>query len=302
MLPGRPAQAVRLRPRARALVVLFALMSAGLVAGTGAQSPRSDVSATLELVGERVEAWYARAQSLVSLESGSIEPLRGDLTSADVPRRLTYELRVAWEAPAADAGGLPEASVVRELLTVHGRAPRAKDEPQCLDPKGVSPEPLNMLLPGKREEYSFSRAGTTRVEGRTALMLDYRSIAPGQADITWDKDCVSISLPGRSRGRVWIDAETYDVLRLDEHLVGMFDFDVPREHRKPGVPRYMTVERADSSIRYKRVAFQDPEETLMLPSVIDTVTIVRSGSAQRYRVTQRFSGYRRFLTGGRIVD
>ncbi len=300
MPPGRAAQAERLAARTRALVVLMALLSG---ASPGAQRPSApvDVPATLALVGERVEAWYARARSIVSLESVSIQPLRGDLTSADFPRRLTYELRVAWEAPAEDAGGLPEASVVRELLTVHGRPPRPKDEPQCLDPKGVSPEPLAMLLPGKREEYRFSPAGTARIDGRPALMLDYRSIAAGTPEITWDKDCVSVSLPGRSRGRVWVDADTYDVLRLDEHLVGMFDFDVPREHRRPGLPRFMTVERADSSIRYKRVAFHDPEETLMVPSAIETVTIVRGGSTQRYRVTQRFSDYRRFLTGGRIV-
>jgi hypothetical protein len=264
-------------------------------------APPAPLDATLARIGDRVVQWYARAQSLVSLESVWIEPLRADLTSIDFPRRLTYELRLGWDVPT-EGGDLPIASVVRQLLTVNGRPPRPKDEPGCLDPKPVSPEPLGMLLPAQRSEYTFSAAGTTRVGGRAALMIDYRSVAPGPPELTFKGDCVSIELPGRSRGRIWIDAETYDVLRLDEHLVGMFDFATPREQQRRGAARTMTIERADSSIQYKRVSFRDPEETLMLPAAIETVTVIRGGATQRYRITQRFSDYRRFLTGGRVVE
>ena len=64
----------------------------------------------------------------------------------------------------------------------------------------------------------------------------------------------------------------------------------------------MVIERAESSIRRKRVGFRDPEETLMLPAAIDTLTVIRGGDSQRVRITQRFSDYRRFLTGGRVVN
>ncbi len=268
-----------------------------------AQRPESalPVADTLTRIGDRVEQWYSRAQSLISLESVSIQQLRADMTSLDFPRRLVYELRLAWNAPA-EGGELPEANVVRQILTINGRPPKPKDDDGCLDPKPVSPEPLSMLLPAQRDDYTFSAAGTTRVDGRPALMLDYRSVAPGVPEITFTRDCVSIELPGRSRGRIWIDAATYDVLRLDEHLVGWFDFSTPREQQRRGAPRDMTIERADSSIQYKRVSFLDPEETLMLPAAIDTVTVIRGGSTQRYRITQRLSDYRRFLTGGRILQ
>ena len=159
-----------------------------------------------------------------------------------------------------------------------------------------------MLLPAQRDDYAFSLGGTTRVDGRPALMIDYRGVAAGVPEITFTRECVSIELPGRSRGRIWIDAATYDVLRLDEHLVGMFDFSTPREQQRRGAARDMTIERADSSIQYKRVSFVDPEETLLLPAAIESVTVIRGGGTQRYRVTQRFSDYRRFLTGGRVVQ
>jgi hypothetical protein len=63
----------------------------------------------------------------------------------------------------------------------------------------------------------------------------------------------------------------------------------------------MTVERADSTIRYRRVRFDDPGETVMLPASIETLTIVRNAGTPRFRTTQVFSDYRRFMTGGRVV-
>jgi hypothetical protein len=170
-----------------------------------------------------------------------------------------------------------------------------------MDPKPVSPEPLMMFLPAEREAFVFRLAGEARMDGRPALILDYRGAAPGTPEVTWTKECVSVSLPGRSRGRVWVDPVTFDVLRLDEHLVGLFDFDVPREHQLRGGPRSMVIERADSSIRYRRVEFQDPAETLMLPAEVETVTVFRGGSVQRTRISQRFSGYRRFVADVRVL-
>jgi hypothetical protein len=139
------------------------------------------------------------------------------------------------------------------------------------------------------------------VDGREALMVDFRGATPGEPEITWTKDCVSLSLPGRVRGRLWVDAATYDVLRLDEHLVGMFDFRVPREHQRRGAAPSMTVERADSSIRYRRVEFADPPETLMLPAQVETVTVFRGNGIQRTRISQRFSDHRRFVADVRIL-
>ena len=256
----------------------------------------------LDRVGKRVVEWYARSQSIISMETVSIQPLRSDLSPLDFPRRLAYELRVAWDPDSAGPGLLPDASVLRELVSINGRAPRERDRSECMDPKSVSPEPLSMLLPAKRGQYAFSVAGRARVGGRAAVMLDYKGIAPGPPEIAWTRECVSVSLPGRSRGRIWVDVETYDVLRYDERLVGQFDFPVPREQVRRGAAASMVIERADSSIQFKRVAFTNPEETLMLPASIDTLQVVRGGGIQRTRITQRFTEYRRFLTEGRVVQ
>jgi hypothetical protein len=261
----------------------------------------SDFHQTLARVSRRMEQWYARAASVVSTENVWIQPLRADMSPGDPPRRLSFELRVEWDPGRTGPDGAPLANVLREPIRVNGRLPPGGDR-GCMDPKPVSPEPLAMLLPARLRESEFSLAGTTRIDGRQALMIDYHGLASLPEEITWTDECVYVNLAGRSHVRIWVDAQTYDVLRVDDRLVGTFSFDVPREHARRFAARSMVVERADSSIRYRRVAFKDPEETLLLPASIESVTVIRGASTQRTRITQRFSDYRRFLTDGRIVN
>jgi hypothetical protein len=55
------------------------------------------------------------------------------------------------------------------------------------------------------------------------------------------------------------------------------------------------------SIRYRPVTFQDPDETLLLPSEIVSSSLWRNGGSAGSRITQSFSNYRRFVTAGRII-
>lgn len=265
-----------------------------------AQPPAADFAARMVHIGQRVEQFYARARLVTSKETVRLQPLESDFRSMMPARRLVYELRVSWD-PATDGGPPADASVLRQLLSVNGRAPRPKDEPECMDPKSVTPDALALLLPHNRHEYEFKPAGSTRIDGRLAAMIDYKSVSMEPPEIIWKGNCVSVSLPGRTRGRVWIDEQTDDVLRLDEHLIGLFEFPVPREQSRAGGPLSMVIERADSSIRYRAVTFEDPDETLMLPRSIETTTVWRNASVNRVRMTQEFSEYRRFVTDGRIV-
>jgi hypothetical protein len=279
----------------------------GVPAPTAAQGereavPQGELQKTLALVGQRVESWYGRAQSVVSRETVVIQPLRSDSTPTDIPRRLVFELRVGWETDPERPDGPAVASVLRQPVSVGGRPARPGQDSGCMDPKPVSPEPLAMLLPDRLSESEFSAAGLGREDRRAALMIDFRGVVVAPPSITWTGECVSVSLPGRSRGRVWVDAATYDVLRIDDRLVGSFTLEVPRDQVRRGAAPTMVIERAESSIRYRRVEFQNPREALMLPASIDTHTVIRGVTTRRVRMTQRFSDYRRFLTGGRIVD
>jgi hypothetical protein len=284
------------RPRAAAIVWALAATAAAQSAAPTA----ADVSGRLDRVGERVAAYYARARSVTSTETVWIQTLARDFSPVGFARRLVYELRIGWDP--LGGGQASEAQVLRQLLTVNGRTPGPDDEAGCMDPRPVSPEALSLLLPQKRGGYTFTWAGETRLDGRESVMIDYRSVATDPPEIVWTDDCVSVELPGRTRGRLWVDTQTDDVLRLDEHLVGMFEFPVPFDRARGTGPRSMIIERADSSIRFHTVSFEDPDETIVLPRTIETLTFWRNAGVARVRTTQTFSDYRRFITEGRVVQ
>jgi hypothetical protein len=293
-----------MRRLTRPVIVAVALWSgASLAMGRSTQTTASTPVAVPELlnrIGESVEKYFGRARHILCTETVRLQPLGPDLVPDGHARVLVFDLRVTWE-PAPDPAAAPEATILREIRTVNGRVPGPRDEPGCTDPRSVSPEPLAFLLSARRDRYAFSWAGFGRGrEGGTAL-LDYRPANSDPPEFTWRGDCVSVSLPARTRGRVWADVATGIVVRLDEHLTAPFSFTIPPEHRHPTGPTWLEIERADSSIRYQPVTFHDPEETVMLPSAIDTMTVIQGAAEPRLRMTHRFTAYRRFLTDVRIV-
>lgn len=170
-----------------------------------------------------------------------------------------------------------------------------------MDPQQVSPEPLEFLLPSRRGEYAFTWAGTGRADGRAVAKIDYRPVTSKPASVVWTGDCVSVDVPDQQRGRIWVDLASGDVVRLDQHLHGRFEVNVPANKQRIDSPTWMEIERADSSIAYRPVTFHDPEETLMLPVSIDSLQIVRNAGVPRLRTHQAFTDYRRFLTSGKLV-
>ena len=284
--------------RSGCVVVLCALLAGGTSAsaqGTGGRQ----VESALQQIGAFVERYYSRARSVVADVRVRVQPMRRDLSPDGRARRLLYEMRVEWAAGSDDTA--PEPIIVRDLLETDGRPPGPGDDLECTDPELVSAEPLAIFLPARRHDFLFSWAGRDREAGRDAIVLDYRTRSDESPTIDWDGPCVSIDLPGMRRGKVWADAESGDVLRLDEYLTGMFEFRVPREQSRWGGVLRMTIERADTSIRYRPVGFSDPDETLQLPSSIELMTVWRNAASPRLFITHDISNYRRFVTGSRIL-
>lgn len=258
---------------------------------------QSESTSRLDGVSDYVERYFGRAQSLVAEETVTLEHLRSDLTADGLTRRLQYEIHLEWSPDGVE----PRASVVRRLLRIGSRPPREGAEPECLDPKSISPEPLAFLLKERRERFSFREVGPAQVAGRQAVLLDYQPAGRAESTITGTRDCIQIDMPGRTRGRVWVDPDTHAVLRLDESLVAVTDVRVPRELQKGGWGLHVIVERADTSIRYQPVRFSQPDETLLLPTRVESVSVLRSSGVQRLRVTQTYRNYRRFLTETRVI-
>jgi len=283
----------------------------GLVftAGVAAQQPANtdELIATLQKIGERVEQYFARAQSIVCMEMVRLQPLGVSLGPDGFGRNVQSELRLSWDPTAGNSDDAPEAKAVRQVVKVNGHPPRKNDRDNCTTPEqnATETQPLSMLLPGQRVKYAFSFIGPGKLDGRAVVMLDFKERKPvtvAVSEVPGNEDCVSYDINGGMTGRIWIDPQSFDVLRLDQRLATQVEVRLPRKMtRRAGVSDYWTVERYDSSIRFKTVAFQEPNETLVLPVSASELRVTRGSGTPRLRTTTEYSSYRRFLTGARIV-
>jgi hypothetical protein len=278
----------------------IALPIACLVLSAAAAAQAPPVDEVVARVSTRVGEYFRRFESIVVLERVMVQPMRADMTPLGFARVLEYELRVAWEKPAD--GEKLEATVLRQLKRINGRPARPDAEPKCLDPRAISPEPLAFLLPPNRDDYVFTVTGPGRDRNRNALILAYKSRTEGKPTVKTTDDCTTVDLPGWTKGRVWLDPATHDVLRFEESLTKRFDYRVPSREIRFDRPDSWTLDRADTSIRYRPVAFTDPNETVLLPESIETLVIFRGPGVSGHRTVQTFSGYKRFVTGGRLVQ
>ena len=269
------------------------------------QAKSFDVAAVLELAAVRVTEYFARAQAIVCLEKVSLQRLGAGFGADGPARSVESELRLTWE-PTPENPTPKEAKTIREVVRVNGSTPRKKDYNNCTTPEQNAEEeqPLSLLLPQQRAGYTFTADGRTKVDGREAMVIAFREVKKPTVDVSIvedNEDCISFDIEGGMQGKIWIDAETHDVLRLDRMLSGMINIPLPRQATRRGGRLFWTMERWDSSIRFKRVSFDDPQETLILPVSSTTLQVTRGSGTPRLRTSTQYQAYRRFMTGGRIV-
>ena len=251
--------------------------------------------------------YYQQARGVICVNESTVQPVESSLSPAGFARTVESELRV--ETDWLDGMPLPEATVLRTVLRVNGRDPRPQDQKNragCTDPNPLSPEPLAFLLPSHRDEYRFTSVRDVREQGRPALLIDFVSSArKSKLELIQDPrghdDCFDWTGPLATRGRLWVDAGTHEVLRVDRRIEGPTDVRVPQLlQRRYNFQPWVVLERDDLTMRFKQVVFRDPDEVLLLPESMDALTMMRGG-LQSMRRTEIFRNYRRFLTTGRIV-
>ena len=294
------------RRKALNAIVPWAL-ALGLAAMTTASAQgQPNVDDLMVRVGERVAEFYKRAKNVICIETSRVQSVDVQNSPEGFVRTVESELRV--EAVNGQVPG--EAAFVRKVRKVNGRVPREKDKKDrsgCTDPNPLSSEPLAFLLPAHRSEYQFKSAAIAKDRNRTALVIDFASVnRRSRPELIEDPgghaDCFDWSGPIASKGRIWVDATNYDVVRVDRGNGGPVDVKVPALiQRRYRLDSWVVIVRDDVTIRYKTVAFSDPDEVLLLPESIDTFTVVRGG-LQSTRRSQTFSDYKRFVTGGRVLQ
>lgn len=292
--------------RAPALAGLLLLAGAPLVAFAQPAAPAWNLADILQRAGEKVEEYFQRAQSLVCLEVVRLQPLGAGLTPDGFGRTVESELRLAWD-PLEGEGAL-EARTLRQVLRVNGGRPRKNDDRSCTTPEQQESEtqPLSMMLPSQQGNYEFKLASPAKIDGRQVMVLTFRKTTTRTVEVKMVEgrdDCVSFDVDGGQRGRIWIDPDTFEVMRLDQSLPGLVEIPLPKPAlRRAGVPASWIVERLDTSIRFQRVTFRDPDESIMLPASSTELRVTRGSGQPRLRTVTEYRRYQRFLTGARLVQ
>jgi hypothetical protein len=252
------------------------------------RAQRPDLVELLGKIGERVQQYYERVTSIICIEKVTLQELKYNLTPTGRPRETINELIVVREPKP---GGPAEIKIERTLKTVNGRPARQNDRPGCTDPKAVEAEPLVFLLPQHQRKYRFSFVNNGRGGLRDGVAIHYDQIPPDPVDIKWEGNCFTAE-GGGATGQVWIDPSTFDVVQLEAGLPKPFRVPLPRSFGS--LASYVTVERSDIIIRFGRVNFRDPDESVLLPESM--VTVTRFQGVPSLRTTQVFTDYRRFLS------
>ena len=247
----------------------------------------------LARVGAYVERYYTRAQTLVVTETVSVEPVTRRLKTDGPARTIVNEMRIEWDARV---GSQPRE--VRNLVSSGGSRFGPPGQGDCLDERSLTFGPLSFLLPANRDRFRFSGSRIETVNGMKTRRIEYGTRRPEAPSVRWNGKCGWVDSFGRTRGSVWVDPATGEVLRFDEHLSGRVKLPGPVGDKY--APEFVA-ERADTTIYYKKVAFAEPNETLLLPSRVESVTFIQNSGAPRMRVVRTFTNYRRFLTGGRVL-
>jgi hypothetical protein len=287
-------------------IVLPGTLGLALAAMTAGAQAQPDVEELLVRVGERVAEFYTRAKHVICIETSKVQ--RVDINNSPEGFVRTVESELHVETDNGQAPG--EAAIVRRVRKVNGRVPPERDKKDragCTDPNPLSSEPLAFLLAAHRSEYQFRTAGIAKDRNRTALLIDFASVDRRSnpeliEDPSGHDDCFDWSGHIASRGRIWVDASNYDVVRVERGLRGPVDVKVPAcIQRRHHLDSWVVIERDDVTIRYRTVAFGDPDEVLLLPESIDSFTVVRGG-LESTRRNQTFSDYKRFVTAGRVLQ
>jgi hypothetical protein len=254
----------------------------------------------LDRVGEGVARYQTGLFSIAFNETLRREELREGMT-AKRSKEFVFEtvvLREELSAEEEDYYPLP----VRRLKTIDGKPSKKRLGPEV----NYFVSSLGFLLPKHRGLFQFTFDGEVTEAGRRLYRIRMLSPGEGEPRVEWQRRVVGLRfrVVAPLVYTIWVDAETFDVLRLESHLAAPFEFDGPRAFGfgRFGPSRHFKYAAQDYFVSFRRRQFKDPEQTLLVPDSAEWVTVIEGASKPRTRATLRFSNYQRFRSDVKVIE
>lgn len=289
-------------PRSVLLLVLALAACAPARAQEPEAAPAKDerLERILEKVGEGVARYQSGLFSIAFTETLRREELREDMT-AKRSKEYVFESVVLREELSADEEDFyPQ--LARRLKSIDGKPSKKRLGPEM----SYAVSSLGFLLPRHRGPLQFTLEGEETEAGRQLYRVRILSPGEGEPRVEWQSRVVGFRfrVVAPSVYTIWVDAETFDVLRLESHLAAPFEFDGPRAFGfgRLGPSRHFKYAAQDYLVRFHRRQFKDPEQTLLVPEYAEWVTVIEGASKPRTRATLRLSNYRRYRSDVKIIE
>ena len=287
----------------RSLLLLALALLAFAPARAQGPGPTPPVDERLERIlaraGEAVARYQAGLFSITFTETLRDEELNKEMTPKK-SREFVFETVVLREALSENEEDFDPKSL-RRLKIVDGKpAKKGRRAPWY----GYNVQSLGLLLPQYRKLYEFTLEGEERFEGRPAYRIRMLRAGEGEPRVEWHGGLggksFTVFLPTVFTIRV--DAETYDVMRVESHLAAPFEFESPRAFGPVGPSRRLRYAVQDYVADFRRQQFKDPEQTLLVPVAAEWTNVVEGASKPRTHSTLRFSNYQRFRSDVKVIE
>ena len=283
------------------LLALALLCGAGAARAQGTAAAESDgerLARILARVGERAESYHEGLFSIAFTEVLRQEELREDMT-AKKSKEFVFDTVVLREGlPGGDEDDYYPKSV-RRLKAVNGKPPKKGER----EASYFAVASLGFLLPKNRAPSDvFSLEGEETVGGRAALRLRMMRQGQGAPGVEWKRSWRGgrFVVHAPMLMLLWVDAETFDVLRVESHLAEPFEFKSPRAFGSFGPARRFRYAVQDYSVSFRRRQFDG--QTLVVPESAEILRVIEGASKPRLRSTLRLSDYRRFRSDVKVVE
>jgi hypothetical protein len=269
-------------------------------AGAAGAAKDERLERILDRVGEGVARYQSGLFSIAFTETLRREELREDMT-AKKSKEYVFDTVVLREALSADEEDYYP-KPVRRLKTIDGKPSKKRLGPEL----NYAVSSLGFLLPKHRGLFQFTLDGEETEAGRKLYRL--RMLRPGEGEprVEWKSRAVGFRfrVVAPLVFLIWVDAETFEVLRLESHLAAPFEFDGPPAFGfgRFGPSRHFRYAAEDYLVRFRRQQFKDPEQTLLVPDSAEWVTVIEGASRPRTRATLRFSNYQRFRSDVKVIE
>jgi hypothetical protein len=281
-----------------ALVLVLGAQGAARAQAGGGTDER--LARILERAGESVERYQKGLFRIAFTEVLRNEELSKDMTPRKAKEFVYDSVVVREQLSEGKDDYLPK--TVRRLKTVDGKPAKESAAIEGFMPNVTA---LGFLLQRSRKLFQFTLDGEESLGGRKAYRI--RTQRPGQGEPKAEWEGMSFHVFAPTEFIFWVDAESFDVLQVATHLIAPFEFDSPHVFNagplgRFGPTRRLRYAREDTTIRFRRVQFKDPEQVLLVPDSAEWLTVIEGAKHPRLRTTLRCTDYRRFRADVKVIE